>query len=497
MIRFAIWAAVSTKEQAAPDKPSLDNQVEKCRSAGISKGWQESSGPYVTVASRSFYVNLSDAENEIPDLKKLLDDAHANLYDVLMVNTYDRLGDLVDLVAQPLRFDKVQLYSLNQAVEPQPPETFDPYNAEAEGIMRDVSRITQRFRIDDLRRKYRAGMPVRVKRGLTPFKVPYGYIWTGKKTPPRRDPLASAVVLRIRDEYMVGKSINSIALRLASDGVPSPNGHDQWVPTTIRYILHNSYYAGLVTLGKTVRLRDPRHKNNARQLPQPASRWESSPGQHEPLWDIDTHKAIQAELARRKEMSKNNAIRYPFSGLLRCGVCGKKVERVNSGHGNKRRRILACTDGVAHVRIEYPLAVKKISQELATALAARTSNPLPASEPDPAAQNEKKLADLAARRKRVQAGFESGIYTTIEAAEKLSALKQQEETLQEKLRVREQSTHAWDDWQKILIEYPDLYDHYPEWIQSEDPALINRLLMTILDGIKINHDLTIEIVWRK
>jgi DNA invertase Pin-like site-specific DNA recombinase len=317
MIRFAIWAAVSTLEQAAPDKISLDAQIERCRAAALAKGWQETAGPFIAAgASRSFYVNLSDAEADIPALKELLDAAHANRYDVLVIYTYDRLGDLADMVAQSLRFDGKQLYSINQAIEPQPPDQYDPYNAEAEAIMRDASRITQRFRIDDLRRKWRVGIPARVRKGLTPLRIPYGYAWTGKKTPPRLDPVAASVLLRIRDEFMAGQSLRSICLRLAAEGIPSPSVRSNWDPSTLSYLLANSYYAGIVNFGKTICIRDLRRKNKYRQVRQPVSGWVSTPGLHEPLWDEPTHQAILAELQRRRTLNKRTTIRFPFSGLL-------------------------------------------------------------------------------------------------------------------------------------------------------------------------------------
>jgi hypothetical protein len=46
-VKFAIFAAVSTKTQAAADKISLPAQVERCRQAGQGHGWSESAGPFI------------------------------------------------------------------------------------------------------------------------------------------------------------------------------------------------------------------------------------------------------------------------------------------------------------------------------------------------------------------------------------------------------------------------------------------------------------------
>ena len=46
-MRYAIWAAVSRKQQATPDKVSLKEQEKQCRATAEGKGWRESSGPYI------------------------------------------------------------------------------------------------------------------------------------------------------------------------------------------------------------------------------------------------------------------------------------------------------------------------------------------------------------------------------------------------------------------------------------------------------------------
>lgn len=70
--RAAIWVAVSTQEQAAEDKVSLEVQEEKCRQLIQSRGWQEAAGPYVVPGqSRTRWVNLRDAEQAIPNYLEL------------------------------------------------------------------------------------------------------------------------------------------------------------------------------------------------------------------------------------------------------------------------------------------------------------------------------------------------------------------------------------------------------------------------------------------
>jgi hypothetical protein len=117
-MRFAILTAVSSLTQAAEGKDSLPVQEESCRRAALSKAWVESSGPYVISGQpRTGYVNLSDAEREIPALAAMFNAARIGLFDVLVIYDYSRLRDLVSLVATSLADYNVQIYSLAQAID--------------------------------------------------------------------------------------------------------------------------------------------------------------------------------------------------------------------------------------------------------------------------------------------------------------------------------------------------------------------------------------------
>ena len=85
VIRYAIWCAVSTAEQAAEEKFSLQTQEQVSRAAAEARGWQETSRPYIVPGeSRTKFINLSDAEREIPALRQMLDDAKDGKFDVIV-----------------------------------------------------------------------------------------------------------------------------------------------------------------------------------------------------------------------------------------------------------------------------------------------------------------------------------------------------------------------------------------------------------------------------
>ena len=155
-LRYAIWCAVSTKAQAdRTKKVSLEQQEIDCRLAASAKGWEETAGPYIIRGeSRTRWINLRDAESEIPELREMLDDAKQGRYDVLVMYDMDRLRDLLDPVSRSLADYGVQIYDLDLRIEPQPPGEFDPYSDIGE-MTKAFGQMKSRAGTNALRRHYR------------------------------------------------------------------------------------------------------------------------------------------------------------------------------------------------------------------------------------------------------------------------------------------------------------------------------------------------------
>ena len=64
-------------------------------------------------------------------------------------------------------------------------------------------------------------------------------------------------------------------------------------------------------------------------------------GNHEAIIDKDTFERTQAEIARRAgryHPSTEPAPVYPFTGMIRCGICGAAYRRKINGAGTKYAR---------------------------------------------------------------------------------------------------------------------------------------------------------------
>lgn len=162
-LRYARWAAVSTDDQARPDKDSIPIQLEKAQSIAQSKGWVETAGPYIAAGdSRTRFVSLRDAEDNIPELKQLLNAASRREYDLLIVYDLNRFRSLMRQIFDVLCDYNVQLYILNNPREPVPPAFYDEDIRAAVGMIVDMSGIISQNEINNIRRHFREKMPARV-----------------------------------------------------------------------------------------------------------------------------------------------------------------------------------------------------------------------------------------------------------------------------------------------------------------------------------------------
>lgn len=477
MFRFAILAAVSTTVQASPDKVSLDDQVATARTFGIRHGGKESAGPYVLDGySRTGYEGLAEAAQDIPPLKSMLHDLDAKRFNVLIVDNFDRLGDLAPMLRVRCRKHKCQIVSARQSGGVIPAEQYDPYKDDTTDISIHVEGIIQSYRINKLRRGWNAGIPARVEMGLHPLSIPFGYKKAGDNIPLQLDEDAAALVVQMKDWMLAGHTYAEICLR--ADKILPPRRAKHWTRAVVRRILTNPFYAGLTVFGK-----------QKARIEQPRSTWKINRGLHPPLWDEDTHRALIEEARRRLVGKRNYRARYPFTGLLVCKKCGAKISK----HGKLPHEYLACPVA-GHYAIRYDHAVPMLTEALVTALKGKTAaHPAPPARLDPLLRQ---LSELDKRRTRVQDGYETGLYSPTEAAARLVTLENDANHVQDKINRLRNAQAVREQWQKQLGGMKGMLRDLPHAIQHGDPVRINQLLTALIDRIILGKG-SIKFVWRE
>lgn len=195
------------------------------------------------------------------------------------------------------------------------------------------------------------------------------------------DPSAAPVVQRIFDNYLAGWGFRAIAESLTADGIPSPSAHDParnrhrtaangaWGKSAVRAIIENPRYTGRQVWNRQRRDEVLLDVDDVAAGHETKLRWNdpadwvwSNDLAHEPIIDADTFARAQQQRAagahRPNTVKRPRSKRvYPLSGLVRCGLCGRRMQGShNHGHNNYRCTYAdeyALTKGIDHPRALY------------------------------------------------------------------------------------------------------------------------------------------------
>ena len=194
-------------------------------------------------------------------------------------------------------------------------------------LMEAIIESVDEFYSENLAEEVKRGMREAASRGFwMNASAPYGYrrvyVQDGVKKRPRLElnPPHDAVVRRIFDLTLQGRTSLDILKTLNAEGIPSPNGR-QWRKTTVHKLLINEAYTGTLVWG--LRSRD---------------------GQ-EPVRVEDAFPAIvsQQEFQRVRKLLESRApsVTHPrraaspylLSGLAKCETCGKALTAAEAKSG--------------------------------------------------------------------------------------------------------------------------------------------------------------------
>jgi site-specific DNA recombinase len=193
-----------------------------------------------------------------PGFLKLVRDAEARKFDVVICEAIDRLGrklsDVASLFDQ-LTFMGIQVHASSIGL----------LTHMHIGIMGTMAQMT----LSELRDKTKRGQLGRARAGRIPGGLAYGYEVVAppagaKEAGERRIlPAEAEAIRRVFREYAAGHSPRRIARQLNEDRVPGPNGR-RWGDTTIRGqvdrgtgLLNNTCYIGRLSWNRRSYVKDP------------------------------------------------------------------------------------------------------------------------------------------------------------------------------------------------------------------------------------------------
>jgi DNA invertase Pin-like site-specific DNA recombinase len=209
-MRVAIYARYSSDLQR---DASIEDQVRVCRARVDAEGW-EFTGTYTDHA-------ISGASRFRPGYQKLLEDARAGLFEVVIAEALDRLSrDQEDIAGlhKRLSFAGVKIVTVSEG-------EITELHVGLKGTMNALF-------LKDLAQKIRRGLEGRVLDGRSGGGLGFGYEVVREldsRGEPIRGKLAiseikATVIRRVFEEYARGRSPRAIAAGLNADGIPGPSG---------------------------------------------------------------------------------------------------------------------------------------------------------------------------------------------------------------------------------------------------------------------------------
>jgi DNA invertase Pin-like site-specific DNA recombinase len=378
--RVAIVAAVSSSAQAADDKASIPQQVADGHRICEVRDWRPAAEVIIPGHSRN-YNWLHEIVRDCPPYAEMIRLIESHAIDLVVCRDYDRLWRTDALRAQVTalcREHGVQIYSINQPVEPSPPDKLEQSDTGrlAEVLFGYIAEAENRTRT----RRRMIGMGNRIARGWDCFGNchPYGYRVVPGEEVLGAIPHEAAIIREIFALYLEGESIYGIAAALNARGVPPPSvarphldklvRARQWNIQSISNMLAQEYYCGAVRWGK---FRNPN-------------------GLHEPLVSREDWERCQG--MKRVHLRRCRLKHYnPLNGLARCGLCGYAMGVNWSGH-SRERGILRCSRHVAtrgRECVSNGRCFRRVRDQLVAAIQAAIRDP---------------EAFLAARREQSESG---------------------------------------------------------------------------------------------
>lgn len=333
-MKAAIYCRYSTDMQR---EASIEDQARNCEQLADREGWG--------IGARYEDKALSGTRIDRPGYQRMLTDAKARHFDVLLVDDLSRLAR--DSVENEQTLRRLEHWGIRVI------GVCDGYDSSSKSrkVQRGVRGLVNELYIDDLREKTHRGLTGQALKGNNTGGRAYGYQHVPMESPTEKDTLGRPVVTavrRVRDReqmkivheiftrYAGGQSPRTIADDLNHRAIPSPGStwkrvtrrHDaKWLGSTIVAMLGNPLYIGKVIWNRSQWIKDP-DTGKTQRRERPESEWIVTEDPTLAIVDKPTWDAVQARRHERAALYNNQCPdirprqKYLFSGLLKCEVCG-------------------------------------------------------------------------------------------------------------------------------------------------------------------------------
>lgn len=297
--------------------------------------------------------DYSGVDSHRPDFNRLLQDAEAGRFQIVLCKTQSRFTRDMELVEKYIH-GKFPLWGIRFVAIADNVDTDVKGNKKA----RQINGLINEWYLEDLSENIRMVFDHKRKQGqyIGGFPV-YGY----QKDPADKnkliiDPEAADVVRAIFRWSLEGRGKQNIAAMLNDKGLPNPtrykaergrsgnhpikNDFGLWNKTTVWRILRNEMYIGVMVQGRRKKVS---YKSKL-LIDVPEENWFRVEGTHEAIIDRETFNAVQRGLALRSK-TDGAGENHVLSGLVKCADCSSTMSKSTSGQTSYLRCKLYADSG--------------------------------------------------------------------------------------------------------------------------------------------------------
>lgn len=344
MSRVALYCRLSEEDRnkvsADDDSASIQNQKSMLLQYALHQGWEV------------FHIYSDDdytgSDRNRPEFQRLLADAKAHKFDIILCKTQSRFTRELELVEKYIH-GLFPLWGIRFVSIVDNADTDNKGNKKS----RQINGLVNEWYLEDMSDNIRSVLTNRREKGfhIGAFAL-YGY----QKDPNQKghliiDPEAAAVVRRVFALFAQGYGKTAIARMLNEEGIPNPTEYKRqkglryqappgktgtlWKYTAIAHMLTNEIYLGHMVQGRYGSVSYKTKQNK----PRPKEQWIRVEHTHEAIIDQDLWDRVQTLIRAKAKPFTVGSIGL-FAKKVRCMNCGY-IMRSKKSHG---RHYLQCSN---------------------------------------------------------------------------------------------------------------------------------------------------------
>ena len=343
-LKVAIYCRLSeedrNKQTETDDSGSIQNQKAMLMQYAIEQGWE-----IFRIYSDDDYAG---ADRRRPEFNRLLQDAEARKFDIVLCKTQSRFTRELELVEKYIH-GLFPIWGIRFVSIVDNADTANKGNKKS----RQINGLVNEWYLEDMSDNIRSVLKNRRENGfhIGAFAL-YGY----KKDPDQKgnliiDEEAAAVVREVFTLFSQGYGKTAIARMLNDRGIPNPTEYKRlkglrykqptaknstlWKYFAISDMLVNEIYIGNMVQGKYGSISYKTKQNK----PRPKSQWYIVEGTHEPIIDRELWDRVQKMIKERAKPFDVGTIGL-FARKARCANCGY----VMRSSKNRGKHYLQCSN---------------------------------------------------------------------------------------------------------------------------------------------------------